>query len=441
MNNTPVSPRSGEIDPGFQPIFIPNPIEGQRNFSVDTLLRLADGSFIAGCQDEVYSQPPCLVRIKPDNSLDTTFGQNGYAFVNVRSAPLAENDGYLLNVDLLPDGRYLTRLDTTITIKGQRVSSLVLACFTADGQKDPAFGNNGLRLYPLPGNTGQWPAPLRALASRIPQTKSLRFPDEQYGDLKVLSDGKLLVLTTVRDMVEYVHRTYVLRLTPDGELDPTFNTDGLMEPESYMWFKPYRLVVQDNGRIVIGGEHPGVPFIARFHENGALDTTFASDGYFTDFGNYAYSRWNTLIPDADGNIVCAGNRGSINIARGRGVLAICKIDMNGQRIPEFNQGATVLIESREPDNAVPVNFTAIVDSSGRIVLGGRHINSVAEMKGFMARLLEDGQPDTRVGADGVIYYEEVVDSLNYIIEDPDSGAYCASITPFLSSHLIYRFVS
>ncbi|MDO7928818.1 hypothetical protein Q6A51_18690 [Pseudomonas sp. KFB-139] len=440
MNNTPVSPKSGEIDPGFQPVVVPNPVEGQRLFSVDTLLRLADGSFIAGCQDENYRQLPCLVRIKPDNSLDTTFGQNGYAFVNVRSAPLAENDGYLLNVDLLPDGRYLARLDTTITIKGQRVSSLVLACFTADGQKDPAFGNNGLRLYPLPGNPGQWPSPLRKLASRIPQPQSLRFPDEQYGDLKVLSDGKLLVLTTVRDMVEYVHRTYVLRLTPDGEPDPTFNTDGLMEPESYVWFKPYRLIVQDNGMFVIGGEHPGVPFIARFHENGALDTTFASDGYFTDFGNYAYSSWNSLIQDADGNIVCAGNRGSVNIVRGRGVLAICKLDMNGQRIPEFNQGETVLIESREPDNVVPVNFTAIVDRSGRIVVAGRHINAIPKLTGFMARLLENGQPDTSLGADGVCYYEEI-EGLNYLSEDPDTGAYYSSVITGFSPNAIYRFIS
>ncbi|MBX8487217.1 hypothetical protein [Pseudomonas cichorii] len=439
MNN-PASFKSGEIDPGFPPIGIPNPNETQRNFSVETLLPVANGYLIAGCHDEINSQPPCLVRIKPDKSLDKTFGQNGYAFVDVRSHPIAENDGYLLNVDLLPDGRYLARLDTIITIKNHQVSCLVLACFTADGQKDPAFGSNGLRLYPLAANPAQWPQPLRQLASRLPQPQIWRFPDEQYGDLKVLSDGKLLVLTTVRDLVENTHRTYVLRLTPDGEPDPTFNTQGLMEPGSYIWFKPYRLVAQDNGMLVISGSHPGVPFVARFHENGTLDTTFASDGYFTDFGNYAYSSWSSLLPDAAGNIVCAGNRGSTNIARGRGVLAICKIDKNGQRIPDFNQGETLLIESREPDNVVPVNFTAIVDSSGRIVLAGRHISAIPQLKGFMARLLEDGRPDTSLGADGVCYYEEI-QGLNYLREDPDSGAYYSSVLTGFSSNAIYRFIS
>ncbi|GFM68372.1 hypothetical protein Q1J52_13305 [Pseudomonas lijiangensis] len=439
MNN-PVSFKSGEIDPGFQPVGIPNPVETQRNFSVDTLLPVANGYLIAGCQNETYNQRPCLVRINPDKSLDKTFGQNGYAFVDVRSDLLAENDGYLLNVDRLPDGRYLARLDTTITIKNQRVSCLVLACFTADGQKDPTFGNNGLRLYPLPANPGQWPQSLRTLADRIPQPQMQRFPDEQYGDLKVLSDGKLLVLTTVRDLAENTHRTYVLRLTPDGELDPTFNTNGLMEPESYVWFKPYRLVVQENGMIVIGGSHPGVPFIARFHENGTLDTTFASDGYFTDFGNYAYSSWNSLLPDAAGNIVCAGNRGGTNVIRGRGVLAICKIDKNGQRIPDFNQGETLLIESREPDNVIPVNFTAMTDRSGRIVLAGRHISTIPQLKGFMARLLEDGSPDTSLGADGVRYYEEL-EGLNYLHEDPETGGYYSSVMTNFSPNAIYRFLS
>ncbi|RMQ44490.1 hypothetical protein ALQ04_01739 [Pseudomonas cichorii] len=440
MNTQSNSFKSGEIDPGFQPITVPNPQPGERDFSIDTLLRLSSGHFIAGCQDAVYYQIPCLVRINPDHSVDTTFGQDGYAFIDLSNEPLAENAGHLLDVYQLPDGGYLARLDTIATLKGQRLSCLVLACFTVDGQKDPNFGNDGIRLYPLPGPKPQWPEALRKLASPIPSPQLSRFPHERYHDLKVLSDGKLLILTTARELNENTHRPYVLRLTAEGELDPTFNSSGFMEPVGYMWFKPHRLLEQNNGMLVISGEYPGIPFIARFHENGTLDTTYGDNGYFTDLGPYAYTRWHTLLPDAAQNIVCVGQRGGPTFLQGRGVTVIGKLDVNGQRVPEFNQGQSVLIEPREAGDVVLSNFTAIVDQANRIVIGGRQLSPVTLLTGFMARLLQDGQADTSLGENGVLYYEDL-QSLDYLLEEPGMGVYYSVVLTSISPQFIHRFLS
>lgn len=429
--------RSGEPDPDFAPVAIPSPIPGDRGLSAQTVLPLAGGGFIVGCQNDIYRQLPCLVRIRPDRSIDTDFGDNGFAYIGL-------TDSYMLAVYPLDNGKLLARLEIITTIEGRRVTCLALACFTAQGLRDQSFGDNGMRLYPLPGPQPQWPEPLRQLGNRIPETRSARFPHMEYGDLQVLEDGKLLVLTTVRDVAENVHRAYVLRLTPQGEPDPTFNDGGLMEPRGYMWFMPYRLMLQADGKMLISGEHPGIPFIARFDKSGALDSTFAKDGYFTDLGlgQYGYSSFVKLLPDAAGNIVTVGQRGGRTFPQGRGVVAVCKISADGKPVFQFNSGKSVLLEPRERGDAVLYTFDAFIDSEKRIVLGGRHLSPELRIIGFMGRLLKDGQADTSVSDDGLHYYDDII-SLIAMAPSPQASDryYATAMTRDFEPERLYRLIA
>jgi uncharacterized delta-60 repeat protein len=425
METVRQSGRAGEVDPGFAPIVIPNPVAGERGLYADLVLALPEGGFVVGCQDENPMQPPTLVRISPGYQLDTLFGQQGYASVDLQTAePSARNDGHLLSLDRLADGRLLARLETHVVLEDERrITCLALACFNSDGSKDLGFANGGVGIYPLPGPELKRPRPLSKLASKIPVPRVARFPFRSYGDLKSLPDGKLLIVTSVQDVTEGAHRAYVLRLTPDGEFDPTFNGNGLVEPKSYMWFKPYRLLPQNNGMMLIGGEHPGIPFIARFDESGALDQSFAGDGYFTDFGNYAYTSFFKLLPDEAGNVFFTGQRGGATFLDGRGVVAVGKFDSQGQISSDFNGGQTVLIEPNEPDDVVLYNFDTFIDSSSRVVLAGRKMAPGGAI-GYVARLLEDGQADTTVGMDGVRYFTpEGIRGLTDITESPASPEY------------------
>jgi uncharacterized delta-60 repeat protein len=443
MNDKHQNGRSGDIDPGFAPITIPNPVPGDRGFNSDMLLALPDGGLIVSCQDDIYSQPPALARLTPSHELDTSFGQQGYAFVDLQDDPLAEDAGHILDLEQTADGKLLVRLETHVHINGRRTTCLALACFNSDGTKDPGFANGGLGVYLLQGPELDRPEALNQQTSRLPLPRSVRFPNRAFGDLKVLPDGKLLVLTSAQDVTENIHRPYVLRLTPDGQLDTTFNGNGMMEPKSYMWFKPYRLLPQDNGMMVISGEHPGIPFLARFDESGALDQTFAGNGYFTDFGNYAYSSFFKLLPDEAGNVFFTGQRGGATFLDGRGVVAVGKIDSQGQISPDFNGGQTLLIEPDEPDDVVLSNFDAFIDSSRRLVLGGRKMVA-GKLTAYVARLLEDGQVDTAVGKDGVRYFtSEGLGGVTDIIESPASPEYyyATALPPDFQPARLYRLLS
>ena len=432
MSNTTANARSGEVDPEFPTIAIPNPAEGERDLSAILVKPHPNGGFVLGCQNELYGQAPCLVRILADNSLDTGFGEAGYAYIDLSTESLPETDGYLMSIHMLTDGKLLARLETSVTLKGRHVTCLVLARFTGTGDKDPEFGSNGLQIHPLLGLPSVLPEPLRQPVRRVPEPREPRFPYEEYGDISVLADGKLLVLTTARDLTENTHRPYVLRLTDSGALDPTFNGNGLMEPDSYMWFKPYRMLVQSDDKLVISGEHPGIHFIARFDQAGTLDTTFGNNGYFTDLelGNYDYSSFLKLLPDGSGNLVCSGQRGSQTPTE-RGVTVVCKIDSNGHAAADFNAGKTVVIEPREVGKAVLSTFDSFIDDSNRIVLGGRHlfIGENIGMEGFVARLLANGQPDTSIAPDGVRYLTQFSSLLHMTPSLDSDNHYYATASP------------
>jgi uncharacterized delta-60 repeat protein len=120
-------------------------------------------------------------------------------------------------------------------------------------------------------------------------------------------------------------RVGVVRYGTDGVLDSTFSGDGKVVVN----FTPRLdyaddIVLQPDGRIVTGGAirfygpDPGFA-VARFEENGALDTTFGGDGKVTtDLGAPIAGIYGLAIQSGDGMIVAAGAAGG---AAGRFGLA------------------------------------------------------------------------------------------------------------------------
>jgi uncharacterized delta-60 repeat protein len=440
MNNVYKNGKAGELDPGFLPIAIPDPHpQPATEFLLpDILVPLPDGGFIIGCQHyiESYNQPPTLVRITPDYKLDTGFGKEGYAYVSLRSAePQALNDGAMLSLDLLPDGKILVRLETTINDNGQTIYCPVLARFNSDGTKDSTFAQDGVRLYPLPppvpGGVVPPDEPVSTASSLRPAIQARL----AFGDIKVLQDGGMLLLTLSMDVSTRQPRSFVLRLLPDGSLDPAFNGTGMMEPEASTEFRPYRLLPQENGMLLISGRfYTGTldqGFIARFDESGNLDRTFGNDGYFTDLGDRLFTLIYKLLPDGNGNIVFTGQRGS-GALNERTSVVIGKIDTQGGFSPDFNEGQAVVIAPSDADageNAELTHESAFIDSSGRIVLGGRDMSFPSKVTAYLARLLGNGQADSSVGSDGVLHYpSDQIIAVKSLTESTDAQAYYYTLT-------------
>ena len=194
----------------------------------------------------------------------------------------------------------------------------------------------------------------------------------------VQSDGKAIVggdFTSVNGTTS----NYIARLNADGTPDTTFTTNmgtGLNG-------QVYAVVVQSDGKIVVGGEFSSVAGtgsdnIARFEADGTPDTTFSSNigsGFNSDV--YAIS----VLPDD--SLIVGGDFTTLN-------------DVANNHIARLNPDGT-------PDTTFTSNtgtgfsngvFALTVQSDGKTVVGGSFDSLNGTDSTRIARLNSDGTPDT-----------------------------------------------
>ncbi|HKP88373.1 MAG TPA: PKD domain-containing protein [Thermoleophilaceae bacterium] len=193
-----------------------------------------------------------IARFNPDGTLDRSFGGDGIVL-----------DHYSLEgssidaVAVQPDGK--------IVVAGGGnccVSTLYVARYMPDGARDLGFGDDGL---------------LR-LGIRLDSTTAR--------GIALQPDGRILIggFTNSEDI-----EPFVVRLTTDGERDPTYGTNGVARLTLGNPQIPSAdvggLVLQD-GKAVISGSSSGDGhvdlFVARLDEFGALDQTFGDGGVVYD---------------------------------------------------------------------------------------------------------------------------------------------------------------
>ena len=202
-----------------------------------------------------------------DGQFDVTFGTNGIRTWN----PFNIYGNYTQEAKLLDDGKiimagYLFYDNGTARAFAVRLN--------ADGTDDTTFGSNGCAVIEDAGNNV-----VEALA--------------------IQSDGKLVLVGY--KTVEGPHdMMLVIRLSPDGQLDSSFGTNGILSfsiPDSPD-ANAYNVDVQSDGKIVVFGTHSPQnssqrSVVVRLNPDGSFDTSFGEKGVFTllcdkDAANYLY---------------------------------------------------------------------------------------------------------------------------------------------------------
>lgn len=91
-------------------------------------------------------------------------------------------------------------------------------------------------------------------------------------------------------------------------LDPTFGTAGkVVTPFAGTLSGPAALVVQPDGKLVVGAEYQRDFGILRYLPDGSVDATFGTQGAAaTNFGADTFDRVNALVLQPDGALVAAG---------------------------------------------------------------------------------------------------------------------------------------
>ncbi|MBN2148938.1 MAG: hypothetical protein JW726_16235 [Anaerolineales bacterium] len=265
-----------------------------------------------------------LVRFNPDGTLDTTFGVDGVV-TSVSTAGFA--------VALQGDGK--------IVVCGVRGGDFLLARFTLDGSPDTTFDSDGWLTTDF-GNTEFGQAVALQADGKIlaggytyydiySDFALARYNTDGSLDTSFSSDGKVItdfsggsdkisdvtvqpngmILAVGYAVTDQVENFALARYTPDGELDASFDGDGMVTT-AFPGTGAYgeAVALQPDGKIVVAGWWFGLASmdfaLARYNSNGSLDATFDEDGKLTtDFGG-SEDEGLSIALQGDGKIVIGG---------------------------------------------------------------------------------------------------------------------------------------
>lgn len=346
------------------------------------LHRLPDGRFISPCFVLGNSNGPELafVRHHANGLPDTSVGQNG-----VVKVPGADRL-FAVKSAIQPDGKLLyigSRFWEPETRK-----DIFIARVGDDGQLDPSFAGDGLLIQDLSSG---------GLIS-----------DEELFDIKVLSDGKLLVAGSKLQPTGtglYRLSIFLMRLGPDGTLDSSFGTSGFWTNEigeAGNGDARGILSIQADGRILMGYQtlmiNPDITQsyrILRFTPNGVSDNEFSGDGS-VEIPTNATRPFVYLSTGPDGKILSLHDQ------------EFTRLNPDGTFDQSFGIGGRKFFEKILPSELIEL-------PNGKLLATGisTEVFSPNKTIGAVARFYADGTPDLRFGRSGLLRMEDPEFSLQF----------------------------
>jgi uncharacterized delta-60 repeat protein len=342
-----------------------------------------DGKIVALGESWVYPQDRprfALVRYTVDGSLDATFGQGGQVLTGLTDDEWDYSMPHALA--LQPDGKLLAAGTSYSADAGRNVFGL--ARFNADGSFDPTFGTGGRVLTPVDtaGDAGNDEATALALAA----------------------DGSIVLAGGTGT---YPANFAAARYRPDGTLDPTFGSGGTVVTDLGGDDKAAAVAIQPDGKIVLAGR--GVDndddwALLRYLPDGTLDPTFGSGGIVgTDF-NGGEDWVGGLAIRPDGKIVIGGvaHVGMVLCTDTNGVtrgcdkfgFALVQLGPKGKLDQKFGDGGKAVYEFDLTAGAAAL----ALQPDGKIVLAGHY-----DYDDFaVVRANADGSLDTAFGTEGLV---------------------------------------
>lgn len=368
-----------------------------------------------------------LIRYNPDGSPDNSFGTSG-----VVNTPFANgNPSSIRDLLVQPDGKIVAVGTTRIN----NLSSFAVARYNADGSFDNSFGTNGLYtmtfttvpeasailLKAAIQNDGKI---LAASGSRIIRLNPNGTLDTGFGtngvyitpslglegNLLSLPDRKILIITSVYFDDGRIGKALV-RLDDKGVPDNTFGKGGsavIFRNDEY--FAARVLALQSDGKIIVAGNYqlsfglarlypyplrtsrPSLLAVARFNNDGVLDTTFGTNGFSIFYSRkYDLETQAVVVQPNDKIVVCGTiynlmNNRFLPQANWDTDIILARFGANGLFETDFglNGLASTDFGSHQSEDGT----VAGLQPDGKIIVGGKFIFTNTTSYFLLARYLD-----------------------------------------------------
>lgn len=239
-----------------------------------------------------YNDDFVVARFNQDGTLDTGFGDGGMAITNFHlTADDAGQDDKVTSMALLDDGRILVA-GSRGSVQSPSYSYPAFARYTPDGAPDSTFGAAGM-------------VALDPTALKGTLVNSI----VRGGATAVIADadgGAVAGISVSGNSAGYA--IAILRLGPDGNLDPSFGDGGVHweAPES-KWADLEILQLSrnvDGKLVVLAGYYGASTVLYRYSAQGLVDPSFGSGGQVSR-PNETPGAWQTLfmLRPADGSFL------------------------------------------------------------------------------------------------------------------------------------------
>jgi uncharacterized delta-60 repeat protein len=291
----------------------------------------------------------------------------------------------------------MRRLAGAVVVAMVSVVAFALPSVAAPGQLDPSFGAGGTVITEFPSSLSG----ARAVA--------------------VQADGRVVAAGFAHTNASIASDFALTRYDVTGVLDAAFGTGGRVRTDFGGRFdEALAVAVQPDGKIVVAGSSSDATgadmAVARYTGDGNLDATFDGDGMaLVEFGGEASAR--AVALQRDGKVVLAGR---VDRPFGAGCcvsdFALARLTSAGVPDASFGGDGRVVTDFLPgADNGQDAAHAVLVRADGRILAAGSGVSGGVSVDFAVARYRANGSLDPtfsndgRVTSDFVGFFDEIRD--------------------------------
>jgi uncharacterized delta-60 repeat protein len=316
---------------------------------------------IAGSTTNGTNLDALVIRYNVDGTLDSAFGEGGF----VRYNGPHNLDDVGLGLALQPDGKILVSGYTNAVFTS---GNFMLLRYNADGILDDTFGVGGV----------------------------VSFFGAYLGMSVLIQPGGKIVVGGAHHRGSWEGVAY--RFNTDGSADLGFGNEGVYRDGSVYVTLFEQAALQADGKIVLAGRSQGDwdLLVTRVNADGTSDNTFGTDGSFRFRRDYYHSAAGTcLVVQEDGRIVVGGNTWGTSSS----AAVLLRLQPDGTMDNTFGEAGVSIFDTTQTDYRL-YWYSIALQPDGKIVSAGKSKDNGA----IIARYNPDGTLDQTFGTAGVVRF-------------------------------------